>query len=127
MKEVEIGSIEDEILFTTDEILSEIAHTLEQLLKENAPIDTGELRNSLKVLGRRGNNYIVGTRLSYAPRVEFGTDPFTPKIQPLKEWSRRNLDKESDAWKVKHKIETEGIEGDKFFRKSIEEVKRRYG
>lgn len=44
--------------------------------KKNAPVNIGNLRNSIQLVANQENNvlsYTVGTNVSYAPYVEFGT------------------------------------------------------
>lgn len=44
--------------------------------KKNAPVNIGNLRNSIQLVASQENNvltYTVGTNVSYAPYIEFGT------------------------------------------------------
>lgn len=55
-------------------------------IQMNTPVDTGRLRNSIK-FEEKGNSFIIGTNVDYAPQVEEGTSPheITPKnAQALK-------------------------------------------
>jgi phage gpG-like protein len=57
--------------------------------KERAPVDTGRLRNSIatKVEETRA---LIGTNLSYAPHVEFGSRPHWPPLSAMQPWARRH-------------------------------------
>lgn len=50
---------------------------VENTAKENCPVDSGQLRNSIasNVSGETGE---VGTNVEYAPYVEYGTGVFNP-------------------------------------------------
>ena len=76
--------------------------TLERSAKKNSPVDTGRLRSSIshaefstgfpspKLVG------IVGTNVTYAPFMEFGTgtfagkSPHRPPASALSRWARRH-------------------------------------
>ncbi len=59
-----------------DEVLNKACILVENDAKRNAPVNTGNLRNSIthKVDGTEG---VVGTNVEYAPYVEFGTGLFS--------------------------------------------------
>ena len=59
-----------------------------------APVDTGRLRNSLAwEIDASGLNAVVGTNVSYAPFLEFGTRfmPAQPYLFPALEAERRTF------------------------------------
>lgn len=60
--------------------------------RRRAPVDTGRLRDSIKVVKTR-NGYAFGSDLDYAIHQEFGTrwQPGTPFIRPGLDDARRKL------------------------------------
>jgi HK97 gp10 family phage protein len=77
------GRFADELADAAEQVDEEIEAALrttalqvEADAKENAPVDTGTLRNSIKSIpAPEDRAFIVGTGVSYADKVEFGTDP----------------------------------------------------
>jgi HK97 gp10 family phage protein len=63
-----------------EEVLWEIGMLVDNEATENAPVDTGRLRNSIthEVEGRYA---VIGTPVEYAPHVELGTSK--AKAQPF--------------------------------------------
>lgn len=59
--------------------LKAVGMTAEKYAKENAPVDTGRLRNSI-TFDSDENSAIIGTNVEYAPDVELGTSK--QKAQP---------------------------------------------
>ena len=55
----------------------------EALVKKKTPVDTGNLRSSINTRqvsqGRDKTEVVVGTNVSYAPHVEFGTKKMKPR------------------------------------------------
>lgn len=62
---------------------------LEGEVKKETPVDTGRLRASIthKVEPFRA---IVGTNVTYAPHVEFGTKPHWPPLAAMQPWAQRH-------------------------------------
>lgn len=60
-----------------EDALNESCLLVENTAKENCPVDSGQLRNSIasNVSGETGE---VGTNVEYAPYVEYGTGVFNP-------------------------------------------------
>ena len=52
--------------------LSLMGEVVEGYAKEDCPVDTGNLRNSITHEGREDYTEIVGTNVEYAPYQEFG-------------------------------------------------------
>jgi hypothetical protein len=79
---------------------------------ERVPEDRGNLRMSLAqfVPEVRGQEVVWGVGSQpHALPMEFGTDPYWPPIQPLKEWARRVGGDTGLAYYVQWKIAQEGI------------------
>lgn len=68
------------------QITQRVAEQVAEKAKEMAPVDTGNLRASIRV-ERDGNNHAVVTDVSYAPFLEFGTSraPAQPFLGPAAE------------------------------------------
>lgn len=60
--------------------LGQIALKVQRQIKQETPVSTGRLRNSI-VVNKVGNEWVVGTNLEYAEYVELGVKPHT--IKPL--------------------------------------------
>ena len=58
------------------EALEKACLVVENSAKMKAPVDSGNLRNSITHVVQ-GNEGIVGTNVEYAPDVEFGTGLFS--------------------------------------------------
>jgi len=83
------------------------------------PVDRGGLRGSVNIEQIDWNLVKVGTNLAYAKAIEYGTPPFTPPLQPLKDWGRRVLGSEKAGVAVWNKIRKQGINPQPFFRPGI--------
>lgn len=60
-----------------EEALNDSCLLVENTAKENCPVDSGQLRNSI-TSNVRGETGEVGTNVEYAPYVEYGTGVFNP-------------------------------------------------
>lgn len=81
-------------LVDIEQCLNKACLLVEASAKEKVPVDTGALRRSItsEVNGKEG---IVGTNLSYAPYVEFGTGLFASNGDGRKTpWSYQSADGE---------------------------------
>lgn len=92
---------------------------LQNLIVPKVPVDRGQLRGSVTVEETDWNLVRVGTNLEYASAIEYGTPPFTPPLQPLKDWGRRVFGSEQIGVAVWQKIRTQGIRPQPFFRPAI--------
>src|SRR5512139_94650 len=99
--------------------------------KQLAPVDTGRLRASINpdvqvqgdiVLG------IVGSNVTYAPYIEYGTRPHFPPIGALDVWASRHG---MNAYVVARAISRRGTKAQAFlvpaFERSQKEIERRIG
>ena len=57
-----------------------------------------------------------------AAALEFGTNPFTPPISPLRDWAARQLGSAEAAWGVQEKISREGLEEREWLKDAFEET-----
>ena len=96
---------------------------------EEVPEDRGTLRMSMAqfVPEVRDGDVIwgIGDQPHAAP-IEFGTDPYWPPIDPLKEWANRVGGDESLAYAVQYKIAQEGISEQPYLRPGADEQARWY-
>lgn len=83
------------------------------------PVDRGQLRGSITIEQVDWNHIRLGSNLVYAKSIEYGTPPFTPPLQPLKDWGRRVFGDESIGVAVWNKIRNYGINPQPFFRPGI--------
>ena len=84
--------------------------------KKRAPVDTGNLRNSISHKVQKGTMY-VGTNVEYAPYVEFGTGKYYPGGRP-DPWVYQD---EKGNW---HR--TNGIKAKPFIKPSVADHKQQY-
>lgn len=98
---------------------------MHELATQNAPVDTGRLRNSiiLKPATPGYSNYIISDGVDYGIHVEYGTSPHYVSPENLKGWARRVLNKGNLAYPVAASIAKYGTEAQPFFRPALDEVK----
>ena len=75
---------------------------------EKAPEDRGTMKASRIDPEWRGNTLVAGYASPYAEAQEFGTEPFTPPLQPLLEWGDRVFNTERSANEVLQDLEENG-------------------
>lgn len=96
---------------------------------EVVPEDRGTLRMSMAQFTPEVRNgdviWGVGDQPHAAP-MEFGTDPYWPPIQPLKEWANRVGGGEGLAYAVQYKIAQEGIDEQPYLRPGADIQKEWY-
>ena len=97
--------------------------------RDNAPVDTGRLRQSIAYAVRTVGDSIrgiIGSAVKYAPFVEFGTRPHWPPLGALQPWARRHgfPAGASGAFLVARKIAQFGTPATRFLRNALEDNKR---
>lgn len=98
---------------------------VERAAKKNAPVDTGRLRASLMPEVRMEKESIVGvvgSNVTYAPYMEFGTRPHWPPIAALETWARRHG---RSAYYVAKLISERGLAPRKFLQNAFESNRER--
>jgi len=80
---------------------------IERLAKQNAPVDSGRLQNSIttKIVERGGRKFVVvGTNVEYARHIEFGTEPYIiePDEAEALNWEDRETGEQVFAKQVEH-------------------------
>ena len=59
--------------FDVEAALNECGNIIEETAKKLCPTDSGQLKGSIRKGPVQGNSITVGTNVSYAPYVEYGT------------------------------------------------------
>lgn len=107
-------------------VLEEIAVKLSNEMKQEAPVDTGQLRQSISIINREKDVVTVGVQVDYALDVQQGTDAHTPDLTAMKKWGRRKLGSEGAGIAVRNHIMEEGTEANPFMTRAIREVENSY-
>jgi len=94
--------------------------------RENAPVDTGDLRSRIEAVVESAGKAIVqirvGTNRDGAAAQEFGTDPgHFPPPSALRDWARRTLGDPDAAYPVARSIAATGLEAQPYLRPAFEE------
>ena len=117
----DLDELGDELDAETQDILEDIANTLINELKREAPTGaTADLQRSFQIFRRSSGEIVLGSRLQYAEFVQTGTRPHTPPFEPIAIWARRKLGDESAAWAVWHKIRQEGTNANPYVDRAFE-------
>ena len=106
--------------------LEEVAIELSNELKMEAPVSSGQLRQSITIVNRRQGTITVGIQAKYAMAIQNGTRAFTPPLEPLKTWGRRKLGSEEIGAAVWGKIRQEGIDENPFVTRAMENLRAKY-
>lgn len=98
---------------------------MHELAVNNAPVDVGTLRASIKLFPSTPGykSYILADGVTYGIHIEFGTSPHYVSAKHLKGWARRVLGDENAAYAVAKKISKQGMEAKPFFRPALDQVK----
>lgn len=98
----------------------DIAEFMTDEVSDNAPVDTGELRESIKSVvesvGQAMFKIKIGSDVDQASPIEFGTDPFFPPPNELRGWARRKLGDADLAFPVAKSISETGISEQPYLR-----------
>lgn len=94
--------------------------------RQNAPVDTGDLRSRLEaVVETIGTTIVrvrVGTNRDGAAAQEFGTDPgHFPPVSELRDWARRVLGDADAAYPVARSIAETGLDEQPYLRPAFRE------
>ena len=117
----DLDELGDELDAETQDILEDIANTLINELKREAPTGaTADLQRSFQIFRRSSGEIVLGSRLQYAEFVQTGTRPHTPPFEPIAIWARRKLGDESAAWAVWHKIRQQGTDANPYVDRAFE-------
>jgi HK97 gp10 family phage protein len=77
-----ISSIPDDVEEDVQQVVAETAYNIEADAKRLVPVDTGHLRRSISTelnMVTKGYQATVGTNISYAQYIEFGTSKMDAK------------------------------------------------
>jgi len=101
--------------------MRDVTLMLQRDAKINVPVDTGRLRASITpTVEMNGDTVegIVGTNITYAPYVEFGTAPHRPPIAALEVWARRHG---MSAYVLANIIAQRGTKASHFFQRAFDD------
>lgn len=105
-----------------DDVLLDLGVDVINNAKEEVPVSSGELRQSLQILDSN-DGVVLGTKKEYAGYVAEGSDPHYPPIEPLKKWVKRKLGlNENVAYAIQQKIGAKGTKGNPFMKKAIDKT-----
>ena len=108
-----------------DEVIEATGNELARLVRNRAttlaPFFQGILSTSIDI-ERVDEGWDVGTNVPYARAMEEGTKPFTPPLEPLKEWAKIQLGDESLGVAVWQSIRKKGIQAHPYLVPALEEV-----
>lgn len=88
-------------------------------VKANTPVNTGMLRNSIRQERAGRTSWYVGSHVSYAADVEYGTKPHMPPSNALRYWAKRKLGNERLAYIVAKRIAQRGTKPHRMFRNAL--------
>jgi hypothetical protein len=109
-----------------DEFIREVAIELSNELKLEAPVDRGQLRQSIQVINVRKGHYKVAVKAPQALPIQSGTEAFTPPLEPLLEWGERKLGTRKAGAGAWQKIRQEGIEANPYASRAVENLRGKY-
>lgn len=120
--------LETKVKGLVSNFVEEVAINYQRFLREEAPVDTGHLRNSIKILNQHEGQVTIGIPeygfiLQNADQIK----PFYPPIEPLKGWAKRKLGAEEAAYAVQQKIGTEGLDENRWITRAKRRLKDKYG
>jgi len=123
----DLDELERDLDAETARILEDIANTLVNEMKKEAPTGaTADLQRSIQIFRRSSGEIVLGSRLDYAEFVQTGTRPHTPPFEPIAIWARRKLGDESAAWPVWQKIRQEGTDANPYLDRAMENTLRKF-
>ena len=123
----DLDELEGELDAETARILEDIANTLVNEMKKEAPTGaTADLQRSFQIFRRSSNEIVLGSRLAYAEAVQTGTPPHIPPFEPIQIWARRKLNDESAAGAVWRSIAQNGTRANPYLDRAMENTLRKF-
>jgi len=126
---VDVSELSDEIEDITQEELTEIANTLVNQLKLEAPTDTGDLQDLIQIWREKPGRIVI-TMPTYGKHVQEGTEPPPqgpkPVFEDIEKWARRKLNDESAAGPVFSKLMSEGQDKNAFVDRALNNTMERF-
>ncbi len=124
---VEVKLDRDAITKKMSEILFSSMLDMSAIAKRLAPVDTGRLRSSIRLIpfifGK--TEYTLLASVEYAGDIEFGTKPHLVDVETLKGWAGRKLGDPGLSGAVAFKIATQGTQPQPFMRPALFQVQKR--
>lgn len=120
----EMDRIEQELTVQSKKQLYLAMNKMMNLAVNYAPVDTGILKNSIKLRPEEpgSDTYDLTDGVEYGVYMEFGTGPHVPPVEPLKAWAKRHFGDEKIGWAIRAKIAKVGVKEHPFFRPALHEV-----
>lgn len=96
---------------------------VQRLLQENRINDRGLLSSTISVRPE-GDTVVVGSPMTYAPAIEYGSAPHMPPVDAIEGWVQRKLgipapESRSVAWAIAKNIARDGTVPMPVFRTAI--------
>jgi hypothetical protein len=121
----DLNELEDGLTAEVRQLLIEIANTLVNNIKIEAPVDGGRLRDSYQLFTKGESVVTLGSRLEYAQAVNDGTEPHIANFDAIQKWARRNINEEA-AGAVWRKIAREGTDANPYIDRAFEATLREF-
>jgi len=138
--------LDEDVKQKVEPLLTRIAADLSNFIGDEVPVGaTGNLRNSVQVLGFSGDNTkkVVAVRADYANAVRLGREPGNfPPLEPLRKWVSRVIGEQEylswqgEGWEVNsledatylvgQSIEQSGTEPNTYLERSINKLNQKY-
>jgi len=118
---IDVDAFEAETREEVDALLLEVANSLVNNLKREAPTGaTGDLQRSIQIFQQSSGQIVLGTRVRYAKAVNEGTEPHIADFDAIQVWARRKLGDEAAAGPVWRKIAREGTDANPYVDRAFE-------
>ena len=119
----------EEFVEKMQKILLKSMFKMQELAVRFAPVDTGELRQKIKVIPKTLSSwYELQSNAKHSADVEFGSRPFYVPLKPLLEWVERKGIRTTESGQyafakyVQKKIKEKGTNAQPFMRPARDQV-----
>jgi len=122
-----LSALPDALDSKLEQAATDVGELIAGAARENAPVDTGDLRSRISAVVESVGEAIVeirvGTNREDAAAQEFGTDPgeMFPPPSELRDWARRVLGDPDAAYPVARSIYETGLEAQPYLRPAFED------
>jgi len=119
------SALPDALNSKLNQAATDVGELIAGAARENAPVDTGDLRSRIEAVVENVSATLVqirvGTNRDGAAAQEFGTGPFFPPPSELRDWARRVLGDPDAAYPVAKSISETGLEAQPYLRPAFED------
>ena len=123
----DLDELEGELDDETARILEDVANTLVNEMKKEAPTGaTGDLQRSIQIFRRSSGEIVLGSRLGYAAAVQQGRGPHIADFEQIQVWARRKLGDESLAGAVWRSIAQNGTRPNPYLDRAMENTLQKF-